>query len=188
MLGWRILRAVASRREVISCCIFGCGVWATTHALADEMLPVVVVGDDRDAACVRRLGGTAITVASPFAVDEEFGISDYDRGNTRALAVRQFSIYLVRTDAQCSRESVWRERLTRDNPHGRVLWIAPCGSSTDGQCRFAVERAFEVHRALTRAMPEHRLMLDANLEKELARLWRLYRNPVGLAVAGSFAE
>lgn len=177
------LRALAFTGFAMTCWMFSSSWLAAQDAqdVVDPAAPLVIVGDGRDAASARQIGGMAISVMAPFAGSGDVSDADYDHCNSRAQALRRFSVYLARPDVSCRHESFWRERLTRENPRGRVYWIASRAGATDHHCQFAARAAIEVHRALVAALPERRQTFDANLAKELARLRRLRFEPVPLA-------
>jgi len=173
----RNLRALAFPSIAIACCIFRSAP-LSAETRADHMRALVVVGDEHDAWCVRQIGGAAVKVVAPFAADGEFTSSDYSRCNSRAQAVRHFSVYVARADTDCPRECFWRERLTRDNPRGQIHWIAARRGRAEHSRQLAAQQAIEVHRVLVAALPDHRQTFDANLATELNRIRRLRCEPI----------
>lgn len=164
-----------------ACCIFSHSPRLAAQSKANDLRPLVVVGDERDVACAQQIGGTAITVATPSAVGVELLEADYDQSNSIARGARSFSVYLTRRDANSRHESLWRERLTRENPLGRVHWVNLRRTTAEHDCQLAVQHVIEVHRILVNAFPERRQVFDDNLQVELLRLARLRFEPVSLA-------
>ncbi|MDG2221989.1 MAG: hypothetical protein P8L85_11445 [Rubripirellula sp.] len=129
---------------------------------------LVVVTDPFDAECVRRIGREYVQVESLFALDSDVHPSKYHVCNKRVLGLLTFRLFVFRSD--CSSAAFWCERMGNANPEGKVHRLARPRCFGAGDCDRGMQQATDIHRALVLILPEHRALLNANLEVELDRL------------------
>ena len=163
--------ATRTAAGLLACC-FACS--KQLPAQSPSRVLVVVV-DASDAKCAKQIGGEHVRVEPLFSPEHDALPSNYDACDRQVRRLTEFCLLISRAET-CPSQSLWRERMVRGNPRGRILSLREprlCAATTYER---RIQQAIDVHGALASVLPHRRASLDANLEAELRLLYLLLRN------------
>ena len=129
--------------------------------------PLIVVADESDAEWIKRIGGKHVRVETLF---EESSPDDYGSCDRRVRELLNFQLFVFRGGTATACEAFWRQRMTTENPQGRLRQLGECRCGVELDVESKVRRVTEIHRILVSALPKHRSRMDANLDSELRNL------------------
>lgn len=170
------------RRELRLCWVvlfFVCWLGGTNLVVAQAPKALVIVTDASDEGVFRRIGNSLVEVQLLLSGDTDRDFSDYEACNDRVKDLCHFRFLFYREHSERTADQLWRQRLTAANPSGEthnLSRLRPGPGIEQG-----AERAKVAHQALLAKLPEQRERLDANLKKELQRLYLLTARPLQLA-------
>ncbi|MDG2383448.1 MAG: hypothetical protein P8N76_17385 [Pirellulaceae bacterium] len=148
--------------------------------MAQSPKALVVVTHTLDEDFVKRIGDEFVEVEVLFAAEADLETVSYEACNNRVHDLQEFRILFFRGDKECPIERFWRDRMSARNPKGEVRCLPQSRYRVEIECR--IQRAKEIHAALTLLLPDHHEQLNANLQLELQRLCkpRIFRLQLAL--------
>ena len=152
---------------------------STNHVMAQDDISLVIVTDASDERAFRRVGDGLVEVELLMSKETDWDLNDYQTCNQRVVRLRHFRFLFYRDHGEDTAGRFWRQRLTAANPKGEAHSLSR--SLPQPEIEQRAQRAKIAHQTLLVKLPGQREQLDANLKKELHRLFQLTARPLGLA-------